>query len=181
MCGKSTKFDAYYREIAIADLDSFQIMIPTDTVKSRKPKNPLGFSTPRRIYSDNGWVHLQGQIVGQVQGLRLKSIVGDDSPFKISPRLSIGIPASFEICSQQALPVAIAAKALFLYQFEQKPGFHYALFQDVRPRFVRIYPSQSSSALVGLIEQFLIDEGDFIHQRQSQLSNVDFYREQFNL
>ncbi|MCG8362079.1 MAG: hypothetical protein MJA27_01950 [Pseudanabaenales cyanobacterium] len=181
MRGKSTEFDTSLREIAIADLAQFQIMIPTDTVKLRTPQNLLGFSTSNRIYSDRGWVYRKRRIIGQVQGLRIKSIVSDPSPFKISPRLSNGIPTSFEISAQQPLPAAIAAKALFLYQYEQEPGFHYALFQDIKPRFVRIYPFQSPLALVGLVEQFLIDEENFIRQRQLQLKNVDFYRKQFNL
>ena len=181
MHSKSIEFDAFLREIAIADLVQFQIMIPTDTIRLRKPHNPLGLSIPERIYADRGWVYQSRRMIGQVQGLQLQSIVNNSSPFKISPRLSAGIPVSLEISAHQPLPDKIAAKALFLYQFEQDPGFHYALFQNIKPRFVRIYPFQSSASLGEMAEQFLTDEINFIQQRQSQLTNVEFYREQFNL
>ncbi|MDJ0707252.1 MAG: hypothetical protein QNJ46_28590 [Leptolyngbyaceae cyanobacterium MO_188.B28] len=179
MRGKSIEFDASLHEIAIADLTQFQIMIPTGVIKLQRPKNPLG--TSKRIYGDAGWVYQSGRIIGLVQGLRLQSIVSDSSPFKISPRLSTGIPVSFEISAHQPLSEAIAANARFLYRFEQEPGVYFALFQNIKPRFVRIYSFQSSSVLEKLAEQFLVDERNFIQQRQSQLTNVEFYREQFNL
>ena len=181
MRGQSIEFDASFGEMAIADLAQFQIMIPTEVIKLRKSNTPLGLSISERIYADKGWVYQSGRMLGKVQGLRLHSIAMDSSPFKITPRLSAGIPISFEMSAHHPFSEAIAAKALFRYQFEQEPGFYYALFKDIKPRFVRIYPLQSSSPLEKLAEQFLHDEDTFIQRHQAQLMTVDFYREQFNL
>ncbi|MBP0000733.1 MAG: hypothetical protein J7641_17340 [Cyanobacteria bacterium SID2] len=167
MSERPADLDNVFQEIAMADLLQFQIAIPTGTVKNHK--NSLGLSTPKRIYSDRGWVHLSSQIIGRVQGLRLKSISRNDSPFKISPRLSNGVPISFEIAAQQPLPEFILFQALFCYQFETSSSFHYALFQNIKPQFVRIYSLESKADLAAQFEIFLINKKDFMRQHKTRL------------
>lgn len=181
MYGKSINSEIFFREIVIADLADFQILVPTDIIKISKKNNPLNLPKKQRIYSKQGWVHLNDQIIGQVQGLRIQSIANHNFPFKINPRISSGIPVSFEISTSQPLPQEISGKALFRYQFEELPGFYYAMFQNIKPRFVRIYTLQLKSTLLEQIQQFFSDKEDFIREHYAQLKNVDFYRKQFHL
>ena len=154
-----------FREIVMADLAAVILIVPTDTVIPPRPQTPLGIPMPKRIYSEQGWAFQRNQLIGTIEGLKLNSPGPEDSPFQISKRLTLGVPLSFELSSEQRLPAAIAAKARFLYQFESAPSQHYGLFQDLVPQFVRIYPFKSAQQFSAQITQFLAAEQAFWQQR----------------
>jgi hypothetical protein len=163
-----------FREILFADLTHATLVIPTDVVAAPRHSNPLGLNLPRRIYGEQGYLFQGERQVGIVQGLQLQPIFPADSPFTVSKRLSIGTPLSFELSSKQAIPAELAAQALFFYRFKDESRCHYGVFQDIAPRFVRIYPRKSSQELPLQRRQFHLDTQEFQrYERYRQLRTVD--------
>ena len=148
-----------FNEIAIANLGPLFILVPTGTVHNPCNSSILGVPIPRRVYSESGWAFdpANQHISGCIKGLRLTSPFPDDSPFTIGKRLAQGVPLSFEFSSLLPFSEAIAALALFQYQFQDDLVLHYGLFQDLKPQFVRIYPFQTK-------EQFPVQVARCIHE-----------------
>ncbi|MEB3209782.1 MAG: hypothetical protein VKL39_00440 [Leptolyngbyaceae bacterium] len=143
-----------FREIVVADLTHFVLVLPTDTVARPHSQNHLGIPIPKRVYGHQGLAFIGHDNIGTVQGIRLQSVMPEGSPFKVSPRLSQGIPLSFEMSCQCKLPQAIAHQALFLYSFEHDPTLHYGVFKNVIPQCVRIYPFTSMRKIYQQVRQF---------------------------
>ncbi len=137
---QQTFLEQSFREIAIASLGSMIIVVPTDRTGDPMVKNPLRQQTSKRIYSEKGWLFEGDHWIGLLQGVHFEPFCPPDSPFKLSPRLSLGIPVSFEVSSNHPLPKSIAKQAAFLYQFDQEPGTYYGIFQKMIPQLVCIYP-----------------------------------------
>jgi len=154
--------EALAPEIAICDLDLLQILIPTDKQWSRyhpshTRKSRWPWPKRTRLFRDRGWACYQGQIIGNITGLQLDSLV----PSRSGPTrqtLKLGQPVSFALSCQGPIPEAIAWRALFQYQFNPDPILHYALFQHLIPQFIRIYPLRSTASLNTLIQKFLTEK-----------------------
>ncbi|MGF1459210.1 MAG: hypothetical protein ACFBSG_09305 [Leptolyngbyaceae cyanobacterium] len=169
-------------EIAIADLNEFQFVVPTFKGALSWPDSDLHVSPPRQ-YAQQGWVVYDERMVGTLRHLTI------EAPSTFSPlcqpikRLGPAVPLRFEIQSTRALPAAINQQAAFAYQFREPPLTYHSIFHRVQPRFVRIYPMGSlrSQHILSQTRQFLSEEAQFIQQNREQLKNVPFYREKFNL
>ena len=152
--------DALASEIAICDLGLFQILIPTEKhwfrhESTHARKNRWSLPKRRRVYRDRGWAFSQNQIIGNMAGLQLDPLISPKSSLPKYQKLEVGQPLSFELSSQRPIPEAIAQRALFRYQFNPDPTLHYALFQNLIPQFIRIYPLRSTASLTKLARKFL--------------------------
>lgn len=161
----SFSMDLSAAEVAICDLGLFQILVPTEKQWSFRQRKGLGWLLPKRkrVYRDCGWVFYDDQVIGGLSGLRLHPLVdhsptADSSMVDSSEQLALGQPLSFEVSSQLPIPQAIANQALLLYQFNPSPELHHALFRNLVPQFVRIYPFRSSASLERLTRKFLREE-----------------------
>ena len=152
--------DGLAAEIAICDLGLFQILIPTEKhwlrhESTHSRKNRWSLPKRTRIYRDRGWAFYQHQIMGHLTGLQFDPLVPPQSSLPTHRNLEVGQPISFEMSSQMMIPEAIAQRALFQYQFNPDPTLHYALFQNIIPQFIRIYPLRSTASLRKLAHKFL--------------------------
>jgi hypothetical protein len=155
--------DALAPEIAICDLGLFQILIPTEKQwfqqrQAQSRKNRWSLPKRRRVYRDRGWFFSQGQIMGNLTGLQFDPLVPPNSSQPKVKSLEVGHPISFEMSSQYVIPEAIAQRAAFRYQFNPDPTLHYALFQNLIPQFIRIYPLRSTASLNKLAQKFLLEK-----------------------
>lgn len=168
-------------EIVAADLDDFQIVIPT-AFKSRSSWQKL-LPSAQRQYGQEGWIIHQGKVIGSLNHLEIGDLTTEGNLFKPIKRLAPAVPVSFEIRSRRLLPYRVSMDAKFCYQFRDEPWVHYAVFRNVLPKFVRMYSVQSSHRRQVILKarQLLIDEAEFVAKNRDQLKKVPFYREKFNL
>ncbi|NJN23292.1 MAG: hypothetical protein HC810_01320 [Acaryochloridaceae cyanobacterium RL_2_7] len=140
-------------------------------------KSILGEIRPNRMYSDHGWIHYHGNIIGQIQGLQLEEMSQAQHPFLVNARISVGCPLSFEISSDQPLPPRLMDRAVLCYQFNPRASQHFALFRNVCPRFIRIYPLNSTATLANQMQAFLQEEACFLAQNQRDFNAQEFYQQ----
>ena len=154
-------------EVAIANFESFLIVIPTQKILLRRQVMP-GLPNFKRMYSDSGWFFGTDadQVTGMVRNLQLTSLFPEQSPFKVSKRLSPGLPVSFELISYKILPRAIAGLALFQYQLQNEVVQFPSVFRQLKPNFVRIYPFQSVHDLPNLLSRYIQGESTVYSGKQ---------------
>ncbi|NEQ97418.1 MAG: hypothetical protein F6K30_11950 [Cyanothece sp. SIO2G6] len=159
--------DQAFREIAIADLTHFTLVLPTDVVETYRNPNAADIPVLERVYSQYGFVFMDGQDIGTVQGLRFAAMASKMAPLKMGSPLTQDIALTFEMVCPRDLPEAIAHHALFLYSFESDPTLHYGMFRNMVPSFVRIYPFESVGQLPQQVKCFTNEALQFHLQRQS--------------
>ena len=98
-------------------------------------------------------------------------------PFAVNARISVGCPLSFEISSEQPLPPRLTDRAVLCYQFNPRASRHFALFRDVSPRFIRIYPLKSTASLANQMQVFLQEEASFLAKNESDFNAQEFYQQ----
>lgn len=168
-------------EIAIADLKHFQIVVPTTAKLINRAVLSAQIPVPERYYQKQGWLIYNQQLTAHLEALTIDSIFPKDSPFKPIHRLSSGVPISFQVRSSCPLTPQIAAQAAFTTQLPETDHPYYAVFRQVKPRFVKIYPFRATMRLLQDVEQTLVAESRFVSQNQEQLSQVSFYKNAFDL
>ena len=166
----------HFSEIVLCDLSFCQLLVPSQLASK---KSILGEIRPYRIFSDHGWIHYHGNIIGTLQGLHLTSPSHRQTSLFLKPKISVGCPLSFEVSSDQPLPPVFTDRAVFCYQFNPRVSQHLALFKDVRPRFVRIYPLKTTATLVDQIQTFLQEEAHFLAAHQQDFNAQEFYQQHF--
>jgi hypothetical protein len=155
------------REVAIADLGPCIIIVPTATVLVPRQESFSGLAPASRVYSSRGWAFMQGQPIATLEGLRLSPMHPEGAPLPQSPLLIEGVLISFELCSRHPFPAEMVQRARLLYRFEGEAKRHYGLFQNIPPRFVRLYPFRSKGHFLPQIQHFLQVEHRFAHQQSS--------------
>lgn len=161
--------DESFREIIIADLTYFTLVLPTTIVGAYSPQHGSERLISKRVYSNYGFVFMDGQDIGTVQGLRIEVVASEDSPIKTSSPLNQTISLTFEMVCLRHLPEAIANQALFLYSFEHDPSLHCGLFQNMVPRFARLYPWEAIEQLPQQVKHFAYEAQQFHLQRPSDM------------
>lgn len=191
-----------FDELAIADLTDFQIAVPTTAKDINRPFFSAQLPVPQREYAPYGWLILGRRVAGQIDQLRIGALESyplesystegrktaekvAEAIFKPIKRLTASIPLSFQLESPCPLPCVLAARGSFAYQFPGEPFPHRAIFRQIVPRFVRIYPfwpsATQNSALLNAVDRMLADEAAFIAKNYEQLRLVPFYRDRFDL
>lgn len=174
-------YNQQFDRVAIADLTHFQIAIPTTTklVKKRIFSN-LVFVL-ERVYSSQGWLIYEQQLIAYIEGLAIGAIFSEQQLFKPIKRLAPTIPISFNTKATSPLPSQVSSQAAFSCQFTDEVYPMQAIFQNVVPRFVRIYSAKTNDSILDRVRQMLETEALFISQNYHQLKKVPFYQKTFGL
>jgi hypothetical protein len=170
-------------EIAIADLDGYQIIIPTASKPAGRPFLAKGMTAARREYGPEGWIVYRDRIVGTLTHLEIGATTDETGLLPPLKRLGPAVPIAFEGRSRRSLPTGVSAHAVLSCRLNHEPLPYCSLFRQQRPKFVRIYTVQSSHPREHLlkVQQLLIDEAAFVAQNREHLKNIPFYQEKFGL
>ena len=168
-------------EIAIADLNHFQIAVPTVSKIVESPILSTWIPVPKRFYQAQGWFICKRQIMACFSGLTISKVFSKNSPFQPIQRLAASVPISFEVKSNQRLPAEVLSQATFVCQLPNTDFSHHVIFHRQTPRFVRIYPFVSGSSLLESVDQMLADKDSFISQNYTRLKQIPFYQDSFGL
>ncbi|MEM6452423.1 MAG: hypothetical protein AAF635_03405 [Cyanobacteria bacterium P01_C01_bin.69] len=170
-----------FNEIAIADLNQFQIAVLTTTRQTSKRIFSATVPVPERVYQHQGWLIYDQKIVAHFDNLKVGLVFPKSSPFKVSPRIAPAIPIAFEVRSAQRLPLEVCAKAALVCELPKANFPHHSVFRQILPRFVKVYAYQVNGSLLDQVETMLAAMDLFISQNYERLKRVPFYREQFGL
>ena len=170
-----------FNQVVIADLTDCQLAIPTTTKTVKKRIFSVWVPVSERLYAPEGWMVVEGQTIGTIHGLKISPIGPSNSPFKVHPHLGPAVPISFEARSTRSLPPSLIARAKFACEFPESEPPYYAVFHQVQPRFVRVYPLTATTSLAETVKTLLLEEENFIQKNYLRLQQVPFYREQFGL
>ena len=172
---------ATFNEIAIADFGSFQIAVPTKATLVNKRIFSAQIPTSQRHYQSQGWLIHNGQVIAALEKLIIGSVCVENSSFKPIQRIAPAIPISFEVKSAQPLSARLSTHAAFTCKIPDADFPFYSIFQQVRPRFVRVYAFSEILNLPTQVERLLAEEALFIKNNAHQLKQVPFYKAQFEL
>ena len=175
------KQDQPFDEIAVANLNFCQILVPCTKTLTAKYIGSVEVVVPVRIYSPAGIVVANEEKMATLYGLKFKTFVSDESPFKIPTRLAPAIPLGFECRSESSLPEALLKHATMICKVPDTDCPYYTIFENIKPRFVRTYNAMSSLSSIEIVRKMLAEEKRFVVENHSNLCNVPFYREQFGL
>ncbi|MEM8805484.1 MAG: hypothetical protein AAGF01_05610 [Cyanobacteria bacterium P01_G01_bin.38] len=170
-----------FNEVAIADLNQFQIAVLTRTQLINRCILSVSVPVPKRFYHTQGWLIYKQQIIAQFDALKVGSIFSEGSPFKPIHRLAQATPISFEVRSHQPLPPQMSAQSAFACQLPETDFPNYTVFREIIPRFVKLYPFETGSSLLEKVEQMLTARDLFISQNYERLKQIPFYQENFGL
>ncbi|MBE7384742.1 MAG: hypothetical protein F6J95_025425 [Leptolyngbya sp. SIO1E4] len=170
-----------FNEIAIADLNRFQIAILTTTKAIKRHVLSAHIAIPKRLYQTQGWLIYNHKIIAHFDEFKVGSRSSRDSLFKPIRRLAPAIPISFEVRSSQTLPTRVLSQAALVCELPETDFPHHTVFRHILPRFVRIYPFEANSSVLEKVEQMLVAEDLFISQNYQQLKRVLFYQTSFGL
>lgn len=170
-----------FDEVAIANFGPFQIAVLTATQVVERPIFSAHIPVPERTYQSQGWLIHHYQLIAHLDGLRINPIFSANGPFKPLCRLAPAIPVSFEINSSQTLPAQVIDQATLVCEFHNVEFPYHAVFRNVSPHYVRIYPFNQQADLLRNTKQLLADEAAFVTQNREQLKKVAFFRSRFKL
>lgn len=170
-----------FNQVVIADLNHFQIAVPTTSKLVKKRILSAWVFVPERVYDSQGWLICDRQIIAYIKGLEVGALLSDGSPFKPIRRINPTIPISFKTEAVCPLPRQVLSQVAFACQFRDEAFPYHAVFQKVVPRFVRIYSFEANGSILDKVEQMLTAKNLFISQNYERLKRVPFYQESFGL
>ncbi len=170
-----------FDEVAIADFGPFQIAVLTTTVTVNRQLLSTPSSITERVYHSQGHLICQGQIVADLQSLEIGVVGTQQGLFKAIQRLAPAVNLAFEIKSPRSLPETVLTQARFAYQLPNSPSSYRAVFRQICPRFVRIYPFVGATAVPKQVVQMQAEEQHFVGQNQARLRQIPFYKASFDL
>lgn len=170
-----------FGEVAIADFGPFQIAVLTTTVTVNRPLLSTPSAITERVYHHQGYLICQGQIVADLQSLDIGVVGSQQGPFQAIQRLAPAVNLAFEIRSRCSLPETVLTQARFAYQLPNSPAPYRAVFRQICPRFVRIYPFVGVTTLPAQVVQMQAAEQHFVGQNQARLRQIPFYKASFDL
>ena len=170
-----------FDEIAIADLAHCQIAVLTTTRTTNRGTSLGQRIAPRRLYQTQGWLSYRHQIIAHFDELKVGSIFTHNLPLKSIQRIAPAVPISFQVKSSQPLPTQVCAQSTFVCELPKTDFPYHAVFRQIRPRFVRIYPFEGIASLLEKVAKMLQDRDYFIAENYQQLKRVPFYQDSFKL
>ncbi|MEL6552050.1 MAG: hypothetical protein AAFQ63_01115 [Cyanobacteria bacterium J06621_11] len=173
--------DLLFNEVAIADLNQFQIAVLTTTQKTRRQLFSAEISVSERVYQSQGWLIHNQRIVAHFDNLEIGLIFPKDSPFKVSRRIAVAVPIAFEVRSTQHLPLEVRARATLVCELPKADFPYHSVFRQILPRFVKIYDYRENCSLLDQVRDMLAAMDVFVSQNYDRLKRVPFYRENFDL
>ncbi|MEL6853545.1 MAG: hypothetical protein AAFO83_00380 [Cyanobacteria bacterium J06607_13] len=173
--------DSLFNEVAIADLNQFQIAVLTKTQQTKRKVFSVWVPIPQRIYQSQGWLIYNRRVIAHFDRLEIGLVFPTDSPFKVGRRIAPGIPLAFEVSSAQPLPAQICAQAALVCQLPEADFPHRSVFRQRLPRFVKIYAYQSDESLLDKVDEMLLAMNLFISKNYDRLKKIPFYRDSFGL
>ena len=170
-----------FDEVAITDFNQFQIAVLTTTQMVNRYTFSASVPVPERIYQTQGWLICDQKIVAHIEELKLGFVFSSESPFSSIGRLAPSIPVSFEVKSSRPLPIQLHPQAAFVCEVPDTAFKHHAVFREISPRFVRLYPFCEDSSLLEKVRTMLKEEKIFIAKNYERLRHIPFYQKNFGL
>lgn len=170
-----------FDEVAIADFGPYQIAVLTTTQTLPRHLRSIPIAVTERVYHSRGYLIAHRLIIASLTGLEIGAIAAEQALFQPMQRLAPAVNLAFEVRSTQPLPQPIAAQSVFTCQLPESRRPYRAVFRQVQPRFVRIYPFFGIAALTDQVEALQIEESRFVAQNQARLRQIPFYRATFGL
>ena len=173
-----------YNELVMASFGQFQIGVlsaQTNAIRQFCPaKTSAKTAVAMREYDSIGWLFQHNYHLGWLQAVAVEPLE-NPGPFKITPRLGVAIPLSFEVRSDHPLPPAITSLSCFSCKFPETISPYYAIFRKMRPRYVKVFPFSGTATMPQTLRQFIKAEATFVTENRQNLVQVPFYKSNFGL
>ena len=170
-----------FDEVAIADFGPFQIAVLTTTHTVHRPLLSVPIPVTERVYQTRGYLIRDRQIIASLSGLEIGAIGSEHPLFKPIQRLAPAVALAFEARSTRPWPRQVVSQSVLTCQLPESHRPYRAVFRQVQPRFVRIYPFAGLAALTEQVKALQTEETLFVAQNQERLRQIPFYRATFGL